>query len=429
VNIDENTRDAEVNMMVRSLMSKKEETRFSLEQLNRNIRIFQITGIDVTVLLVPVIVIIWLQAGVSFSEMVLLQGIFMLPILLLEVPSGSFADYWSRKGCVVLFHLIFGTGIFFYAIGDSFVIFAVAELLAGVGVSLKTGSDSALVYDSLKTHYKDTNGRFGKLIANRMTIMFVGSAIGAVFGGYLASFPNFLRLPVYIAFLGHYVFAGVALFGYTEPSWIQAESPKAAIITAVNSLKKKELQYILVVAISATVFTSIGFWASQHTLVHDFSVNPFELGIILAVFNICAGLSSYIIKRNISNLTKSHILFVILLIDGVYIFGLIPVSSLASVIIISLIGQVTRGSRTPITQSIMQINLSSTERATFNSLVSFISSGMYFLFSNILAINEFSRAETLTVGFVGILIGITIFILLGIRKIRVRGNYPAVRTL
>ena len=424
MNIYENTRNPEVTVMIRNLTSRREHTHFSLEQLNRNVRIFQITGIDITVLLVPVIVVIWLQAGVSFSEMILLQGIFMLPILLLEVPSGSFADYWSRKGCSVLFHLIFGTGIFFYAIGNSFAMFALAELLAGIGMAFKTGSDSALLYDSLKTHYENPNDRFGKLVANRMTVMFIGGAIGAILGGYLASFPNLLRLPVFIAFLGHFAFAGITLVGYTEPPRLQAESPKAALTTAINSLRKKELQLILIVAVSAMVFTSIGFWASQHTLVNDYYVNPYGMGIILAVFNICAGLSSYLIKRNISKLTKSHILFVILLIDGFYIFALIPVSSIASLIVVSLIGQITRGSRTPIMQSIMQINLSSTERATFNSLVSFLGSGMYFFLSNLLAINNLSREESLTVGFIGIFLGIAIFLLLSSRKIRLRGRFP-----
>ena len=65
--------------------------QFTQKQLNRNIRVFQITGIDITVLLVPVIVLLWLEANLTFDEILLLQAIFTLPILLLEIPSGSFA--------------------------------------------------------------------------------------------------------------------------------------------------------------------------------------------------------------------------------------------------------------------------------------------------------------------------------------------------
>ena len=88
---------------------------FNQKKCQRNIRVFKITGIDVTVLIVPVIVLLWIETGLEFHEMLLLQGLFVVPTLILEIPSGSFADYWSRKGCTTIFHLLFGSGIFFYA--------------------------------------------------------------------------------------------------------------------------------------------------------------------------------------------------------------------------------------------------------------------------------------------------------------------------
>jgi MFS family permease len=235
---------------------------FTQEQLNRNIQIFQLTGIDITVLIVPVIVLIWVNAKISFDEIIMLQGIFMLAIFLFEVPSGSLADYWSRKGSTALFHLMFGAGIFFYAIGNSFEMFAIAEFLAGVGITFKTGSDSALVYDSLLTRNDNPNGQFGRIMSNRMTLMFIGASVGALAGAILAV-NGLLRLPIYITSLGHMGFVGVTYFGYSEPPRIQAKSPRVAIKTAVNSLlSKRELQLILVVLISVMVFTKIGFWAS-----------------------------------------------------------------------------------------------------------------------------------------------------------------------
>lgn len=94
-------------------MSKKDQIYFSIGQLNRNEKIFFITGFDITVFITPVIVLVWLEIGLNFDEMLLLQGIFVLPIILLEVPSGSIADYWSRKNCIAFFHLLFGLGMFF----------------------------------------------------------------------------------------------------------------------------------------------------------------------------------------------------------------------------------------------------------------------------------------------------------------------------
>ncbi|MHA1994883.1 MAG: MFS transporter [Candidatus Hodarchaeales archaeon] len=396
------------------------------EQLNRNIRIFQITGIDVTVLLVPVLALVWIRAGLTFSEMLVLQGIFMIPILLLEVPSGSFADYWSRKGCTALFHVLFGAGIFFYAIGDTFLMFAIGEFLAGIGITFKTGSDTALVYDSLLTRDSNPNGYFGKLVSNRMSIMFGASAIGAILGGIIAT-VTLLKLPIFLTVLGHIGFALLVTLGYTEPPRIQAKSPRAAIITAAKSLStKKELQLVLIVMIAGTVFSSIGFWASQHAFINDYTVDALGMGLIIALFNLTAGLSSLAIRSKVSRLANSQMLFLLILIDGIYLLGLMAGSSLLGVIVLSLFGQLTRGSRTPLTQAIVQDQISSMERATFSSLISLVGSSLYFAFSTTINIFELSRQSALVFGFIGIIICTIGFLALNFREFHLNKVYTSV---
>ncbi len=398
----------------------------SQEQLERNIRIFQITGIDITVLLVPVLALVWIKAGLEFSEILVLQGIFMIPILLLEIPSGSFADYWSRKGCTALFHLIFGAGIFLYAIGDSFVMFALAELLAGIGITFKTGSDTALIYDSLLTRKKNPNGYFGRLVSNRMTIMFGASAIGAILGGVIASM-TLLKLPIFLTFVGHMGFALLVSFGYTEPPRIQAKSPKAAITSALRSLSvKKELQLVLIVMIAGMVFSSIGFWASQHVFVNDYTINALGMGFILALFNITAGLSSLALRSKISRLANFQMLFLLILIDGMYLFGLMMGSSLISIIVLSLFGQVSRGSRIPITQAIVQDQITSMERATFTSVISLFGSLLFFVFSNLINLFDLSRQSALTIGLLGIITCSVVFLILNLREYSIEQASPSV---
>jgi len=392
------------------------ENIFTQEQLNRNVRIFQLTGIDITVLVVPVLVLIWVNAKLTFDEIIMLQGIFMLAIFLFEVPSGSLADYWSRKGSTALFHLIFGAGIFFYAIGNTFEMFAIAEFLAGVGLTFKTGSDNALVYDSLLTRNDNPNGQFGRIMSNRMTLMFVSAAVGALAGGILAEIA-ILRLPIYITFFGHIGFACITYFGYIEPPRLKPKSPRVAIKTAFNSLlHKRELQLILIILISATVFTSLGFWASQHLLIEEFSISPFGIGIFISVLNICAAVSSFAVRSQVTRLANFQILFVILILDGIYLLALIPVVSVVGILAVSIIGQITRGSRTPLTQLMMQNNLASNERATFNSLMSLIGALMYFVLSGFIDLLNLTREQSLELGLLGITILATIFLLLAISR-------------
>ncbi|MFX0209820.1 MAG: MFS transporter, partial [Candidatus Hodarchaeota archaeon] len=287
--------------------------QFGRIHYRRNVKIFQITGFDVTVLIVPVIVLIWLEAGLLFHEMLLLQGLFVLPILILEVPSGSIADFWSRKGCASVFHGLFGIAMFFYAIGDNFHVFALAEILAGIAVAFQTGSETALVYDSLLSldNY-DISNRFGNIISKRMTIMFLGGALGALTGGFIGTIST-VQMPIIIATIGHLTFAGLVYWGYTEPPRLKAKTPQAAIMKALSSLMyQTELKSILIFSLTGVVFSRIGFWAIQHILIEEFLVTSLIMGFVLAGFNLCAAISSLLIRSRVNKLSGQRVFMVII---------------------------------------------------------------------------------------------------------------------
>ncbi len=408
---------------------RSKNKQFGQAQCQRNIKIFQITGFDITVLIVPVIVLVWLEAGLAFHEMLLLQGLFVLPILILEVPSGSIADFWSRKGCTSVFHGLFGLAMFFYAIGDNFYVFALAEILAGVAVAFQTGSETALVYDSLLTlDDNDVNSLFGNIISKRMTIMFLGGALGALAGGFIGTIST-VQMPIIIATIGHLTFAGLVYWGYTEPPRLKAKSPQAAIMKALSSLKHQtELKAIIIFSLTGIVFSRIGFWAVQHILIEEFLVTSLIMGFVLAGFNLCAAISSLLIRSRINKLLSQWIFLVIILIEGAYFVALIQIPHLLGIVVMSLMAQITRGIRTPIIQAILQQRLRSDERATFVSLMSFVGSLSYFTLSIIIVVLDFSREQTLVVSLIG-LSAIT-FILLGLqfRKYRRVTEMPVIST-
>ncbi|UCG01091.1 MAG: MFS transporter [Candidatus Heimdallarchaeota archaeon] len=400
--------------------------QFSRAQCQRNIQIFQITGFDITVLIVPVIVLVWLKAGLAFHEMLLLQGLFVLPILILEVPSGSIADFWSRKGCSSVFHGLFGIAMFFYAIGDNFYVFAIAEILAGIAVAFQTGSETALVYDSLLSlNDTEINTKFGNIVSKRMTIMFLGGALGALAGGFIGTIS--VQMPILIATIGHLTFAALVYWGYTEPPRLKAKTPQAAIMKALGSLKhQSELKMILIFSLTGIVFSRIGFWAVQHILVEEFLVTSLLMGFVLAGFNLCAAISSLLIRSRVDKLLGYWMFLLITFIEGAYILALIQIPNLFGILVMSLLAQITRGIRTPIIQAILQQYLRSDERATFVSLMSFVGSSIYFILSIIIDILDFSREQTLAVSLVG-LSAIT-FLLLGfqMRKYRRVPEVPVI---
>lgn len=402
--------------------------QFTRTRYQRNVRIFQITGFDITVLIVPVIILVWLEAGLAFHEILLLQGLFVLPILVLEVPSGSIADYWSRKGCSCLFHILFGIAMFLYAIGDNFFIFASAEMLGGIAVSFQTGSETALIYDSLLSFDTEFNGRFGDIISKRMTIMFLGGVFGALSGGFIGAI-SVIQMPIIIAAIGHLTFASLIFWGYTEPPRLKAKTPAAAVMKALGSLKHHtELKAILVFSLTGLVFSRIGFWAVQHILVEEFLMTSLVMGFVLAGFNVCAAASSLLIRSRVNMLSNLWAFLVIMLIEGTYLFVLVQIPALFSILLISLMAQITRGIRTPIMQALMQQRLRSDERATFVSLMSFVGSSLYFILSVFIDIHDFSREQTLVVSLIGLFAMILILLGFQIRKYQKVPEIPVITT-
>lgn len=405
------------------------QTKFSRAHYQRNIRIFQITGFDITVLVVPVIVLVWLEAGLAFHEMLLLQGLFVLPILILEVPSGSLADYWSRKGCSGFYHVLFGIAMFLYAVGDNFFVFALAEMLAGIAVAFQTGSETALIYDSLLSFDNDVNSYFGNIISKRMTIMFLGGAIGALAGGFISSI-SIIQMPIIFAAVGHLSFAGLVIWGYTEPPRLKAKTPSAAIMKALSSLKHQtELKAVLIFSLTGLVFSRIGFWTVQHVLVDDFLTTSLAMGFILAGFNMCAATSSLLIKSRVNKLSNLWAFLVIMVIEGTYFLVLVQIPGIFALLVMSLVAQVTRGIRTPIMQALLQQHLRSDERATFISLISFAGSLIYFLLSVIIDILDYSREQTLLLSLIGMILLTVILLSFLARKYQRVVKNPVVTVL
>ena len=93
----------------------------------------------------------------SFQQILFLQSFFQLCVFLLEVPTGVIADKFGRKTSIALGLLIKTIATTCYSIIPNFYLFMLAEFLFALGVTLISGADQALIYDSLKKVKKESN--------------------------------------------------------------------------------------------------------------------------------------------------------------------------------------------------------------------------------------------------------------------------------
>lgn len=127
--------------------------------------------------------------GMHLAQIGLLERIYHATSIVCEIPSGAAADLLGRKRCMILSNICIAVSCVIMLFSKSFGCFAVSFVVQALGNNLNSGSEEALVYDSMKClgqeeHYMGVYGRLNVLIE-------VAQGLATVAGGALAEFSYF----------------------------------------------------------------------------------------------------------------------------------------------------------------------------------------------------------------------------------------------
>lgn len=141
---------------------------------------------------------------ISFTQVMILQSWFMFWIFILEVPTGAFADYVGRKQSLVLAVAVNILAAIVYASVPDFYVFLLGEFLWALSVALMSGTEHALVYDTLNKmgETKKSKTVFGRIESFRLAGIMAGAPIGSIIAAYYGLRETMLLLvvPFSIAF-------------------------------------------------------------------------------------------------------------------------------------------------------------------------------------------------------------------------------------
>ncbi|MBI2125116.1 MFS transporter, partial [Candidatus Woesearchaeota archaeon] len=129
-------------------------------------------------------------------------------MFLFEVPTGIFGDKYGRKNSIVvglIGWIIFTIGLLF---ADTFWEFFFLFMLWGINVTFASGSDEAMIYDSLKQVKKEKQMQkyMGKIISARFLPLIIIAPFGSIIAKDLTSFQFTLLI------LGNLLFTIIAFF-------------------------------------------------------------------------------------------------------------------------------------------------------------------------------------------------------------------------
>lgn len=310
--------------------------------------------------------------GINFTQILLLQSWFMLWVFLLEIPTGTVADYLSRKISLVLSGAFGIAAVLIYTSTPNIFVFMLGEFLFAFSVALLSGANEAFVYDTLRK--TDQTAISKKTFARLESFTLAGIMIGAPIGSFIASrlgvrYPMmFFAIPVFFALL-------IALT-LKEPETKEKIESKRYINILKDGLRFFYKNRILkILALDMVVIATIAYfmiWLYQPILLRS-NVNIFWFGFVHAALV----LSQILIMNSYEKLekwlrSKKGLIFFSALITGVmFVIGGLT-TWLPAVLAVIIIGGGFGLSRRPLFVNYMNKYIPSDKRATVLSSVSML---------------------------------------------------------
>ena len=144
-------------------------------------------------LVMPIIVLFYKSNGLGMQDIFTLQAVYSFTLMILEIPTGYFADLAGRRSSILAGSVLGFAGYLVYSLSSGFWEFVIAETILGMGMSLVSGADSAMLYDSLMSAGKSE--KYTRFEGRISSIGNFAEATAGIIGGLLA--VSSLRTPYY----------------------------------------------------------------------------------------------------------------------------------------------------------------------------------------------------------------------------------------
>lgn len=240
--------------------------------------------------------------GFSLLELGLLEGIYHVTSLLMEVPTGVVADLWGRKTSRIAGRCTAVSALAIMFFSQSFLLQAIAFIATALGNNLESGAGDALVYDSLVMDSQEDRYMH---VAGRQELVYQLTAIVTfAVGGLIALRSYGLLFGLSMVFA---VIAAIIAIGFREPPVGHPKRERVAggILKRIGvsmrdqvmeslAIVKSRRRIVFFIAFSELLFcfmTVLFFYLQNYWISLGFT--EFHIGIIFSANAIVAGLTAW----------------------------------------------------------------------------------------------------------------------------------------
>lgn len=302
----------------------------------------------------------------------MLAAIYDIGTSVLEVPSGYFSDRIGRRITLIIACIASVAGCVLLAGSANFYLFALAQVLIGAGSAFASGTDSALLYDSLKQVGRENE--IAEQEARAWRFRFTSLAISAFLGGLIAM----VSMPLVYASTAAVGCIAIALATmFREPERDEGEGRDIAMRRHARDIWKRighrPLTWLFVLVVSMYVFSHVPFVFGQPVMKNALEQigfageTPLVSGTIISMMmltSVAAGWVALPLARRIGDVGS------LLLSLGIQIalIAIIAVVVHPLAILVLLIRMVPDALAKPIIMAAIQPRLQSSYRATYLSV-------------------------------------------------------------
>jgi MFS family permease len=257
--------------------------------MKRNVSLlYGFSFFDPFMIVIPLLVAYLATHGIGMRQFMELQAVFAIVILCGEVPSGLLSDRWGRKKTLLLGSTLKAVSFSLLSLWESYEGFLAYHLTMGIALSLISGGDVALLYDSHLAGGGDRS-RGSALLGNMQLAAQTGAATSALLGGAVVtlSYGHLLWANAILGWIPVLLVLAVA-----EPPAAmdarrkQSESLKEVVTTTLVRDGATRLVFLNVAASGAAglvmVWTHQKYWQES-------AVPLAYFGVLYATYNLLVG--------------------------------------------------------------------------------------------------------------------------------------------
>ncbi len=168
-----------------------------------------------------------LERGLSLTEVAIIDAPFWLIVVFAEVPTGAVADRWGRSTSLGLGAGVYAIALVAFAFAPTLPWIMATYMVWAVALTLTSGTDSALIYDTLKVLGRERE--YERFAGRGMAIRSATLVIAVIAGGPLVEATSF-QTPMLLG-AGFLVAAALVTVSFREPP-VSRQAASSPISTA-----------------------------------------------------------------------------------------------------------------------------------------------------------------------------------------------------